>query len=160
MTAAFVLLVVSAPVSFWVAWSDLATMTIPNKAVIALIAVFSVIGVLVLPFELYLWRWVQLIIVFLAGLIAWNVGLVGAGDAKYAAGMALFIDRADLPFFLYLFAGVLLAAFVTHRLAGDGPARYADWFPTGRAGPKPAISRWGLRCRVHCRVTCCWPAWA
>lgn len=144
MTPALILFAVSAPVAFWVAWSDLATMTIPNKAVLALIAVFAVAGALVLPFEAYLWRWMHLVIVFLIGLIAWNLGLVGAGDAKYAAGMALFVDSAHTGFFLFLFAGVLLAAFVTHRLAARLPGirgQVPDWkswsetrdFPMGLA---------------------------
>ena len=49
-------------------------------------------------------------------------GLMGAGDAKFAAAMAPFILREDLFFFAYLFAAVLLAGFTTHRLARRIPA--------------------------------------
>ena len=39
-----------APICLWVAWNDMAFMKIPNKAVVALAAVYLVIGPVALPF--------------------------------------------------------------------------------------------------------------
>ena len=47
------------PIAVWVAWSDMARMKIPNKAVIALFGIFVVLGLVGLTFETYLWRYVQ-----------------------------------------------------------------------------------------------------
>ncbi|MDW3118675.1 MAG: hypothetical protein R8G60_13530 [Roseovarius pacificus] len=41
------------PICLWVVWSDLSTMRIPNKAVLALTAVFLVIGLIALPLADY-----------------------------------------------------------------------------------------------------------
>ena len=107
----------AAPIAIWVAWSDMARMKIPNKAVLALVAVFAVVGLIALPLEVYAWRWVHLVLILAIGFVANAAGLLGAGDAKFAAAMAPFILREDLILFAYLFAAVLLAGFATHRLA-------------------------------------------
>ena len=48
------------PIAIWVSWSDLAHMKIPNKAVIAMLAVFALVGLVALPFEEYLWRYAHI----------------------------------------------------------------------------------------------------
>ena len=70
-------------------------------------------------------------------------GLVGAGDAKFAAAMAPFFITADVRLLLGLFAACLLGAFFAHRLARAVPAvrrataEWASWtarkFPMGLA---------------------------
>ena len=128
----------------WVFYSDLATMKIPNKAVLALGAVFLVIGLLALPLTEYPWRLLHIVVVLVAGFAVNMAGMVGAGDAKFAAVMAPFVPLADARLFLVLFAAVLLAAYLTHRLFRAAPAmrqRTADWeswtagkkFPMGLA---------------------------
>ncbi|RMD89664.1 MAG: hypothetical protein D6811_11875 [Alphaproteobacteria bacterium] len=117
MTPELVFLVLATPVAVWVAWSDMARMTIPNAAVGALVAIYALAGVMLLPMEEYLWRWVHLGVMLAVGIVAWMARLVGAGDAKFAAAMAPFVALSDLSFVFYLFAAVLLAAFATHRLA-------------------------------------------
>jgi len=112
----------AAPIALWVAWSDMATMKIPNKAVYALVAVFGVVGLFALPIADYPWRFVHLIVVLVVGFLMNMGGLLGAGDAKFAAAMAPFIGLSDLSMFSYLFATVLLAGFVTHRIAKRIPA--------------------------------------
>ena len=121
----------------------MATMTIPNKAVIALVAVFAVVGLLTLSLPEYLWRYSHLAVVLLAGFVLNLIGAVGAGDAKFAAAMAPFIPATDAVPFMMLFAAVLLAAFATHRLFKAIPAvrkAVPDWqswtrrdFPMGFA---------------------------
>lgn len=132
------------PICVWVALSDLRQMRIPNKAVLALTAVFLVTGLFALPMEAYLWRLAALGVVLLAGFIITSLGLVGAGDAKFAAAMAPFIAPGDYPFFLAMFSLVLIGSWVTHRSAGRVPAvrrvtaHWASWeqgklFPMGVA---------------------------
>lgn len=110
------------PIGIWVAWSDMAFMKIPNKAVIALFAVFVIVGLIALPFETYLWRYLQLVVVLGAGFVLNMARAVGAGDAKFAAAMAPFFAPGDFRLALVLFSAVLIGAFVTHRAARALPA--------------------------------------
>ena len=110
------------PIGVWVAWNDMAFMKIPNKAVIALFVVFVAVGLVALPFETYLWRYVQCAVVLAVGFLLNMVRAVGAGDAKFAAAMAPLVDPGDAQVVLVLFAAVLLAAFATHRGARALPA--------------------------------------
>ncbi|MFZ1727400.1 MAG: prepilin peptidase [Albidovulum sp.] len=131
------------PVCAWVAWSDLKTMKIPNKSVMVLIAIYAVVGLLVIPFEPWAWRWLNFIVVLAIGFILNAVANVGAGDAKFAAAAAPFIKAAHAPWVLPLFAAFLLGAFAAHRLLRALPfvRRMApDWvswtrkdFPMGLA---------------------------
>lgn len=132
-----------APIAFWVCWSDMKLMKIRNAAVLALLAVFAVIGLIALPLEVYAWRWLQIGVVLVIGFLLTMLGLIGAGDAKFAAPMAGFIALGDLRLFLAVFAATLLGAFVAHRLLRAIPAIRAlcpDWlswtskkFPMGLA---------------------------
>ncbi len=131
------------PICFWAAWSDLKFMKIRNKSVLALLAVFVVVGLAALPFDAYLWRLAQAVLVLVLGIVANMLRLLGAGDAKFAAGMALFVPAADAPAFFVLLSAVMIAALVTHRLFRAIPAvrsQTADWvswqsrkFPMGLA---------------------------
>lgn len=146
--AALAFLIPALPIGIWVAWSDMKTMKIPNKAVMALGAGFLIIGLgLVLtgllPFTAFLWALALGLIVLVAGFLGNAAGLFGAGDAKFAAVMAPFFIGADARFVMGLFAACLLGAFASHRLAAHIPtfrAATADWaswtnkdFPMGLA---------------------------
>lgn len=144
--AAFWLLLPALPIAAWVVWSDLRSMRIPNKAVLALIIVYAVVGVFTLPFSVWAWSWLHLLLVLVVGFLLTLTGGFGAGDAKFAAAMAPFVALGDLQMFLALLAAIILASFITHRLARRIPAlRRAtpDWeswqrreFPMGLAlGP-------------------------
>ncbi len=131
------------PIAIWVAWSDMARMKIPNKAVGALLLVFVVVGLVALPFDVWKWRLLQFLVILVLGFVASSLGLVGAGDAKFAAAMAPFVAPGDIAFFLYLLAAVVIAAFVIHRLVRRMKrvrARFPGWvswersdFPMGLA---------------------------
>ena len=132
------------PICIWVAWSDLKYMKIPNKAVLALAVVFLVVGPFVLGFPSeYLWRLIHLIVVLVIGFALNMTGMIGAGDAKFAAAMAPFFPLGDMRLFMVLFAAVLIAAYITHRVFRRIPAitsRSPDWvswtskkFPMGLA---------------------------
>ncbi|WP_095588269.1 prepilin peptidase [Actibacterium ureilyticum] len=110
------------PIALWVAWSDLSAMRIPNKTVYLLVAVYAVTGLIALPLETYLWHWVHLLVVLAVGFVLNIAGLVGGGDAKFAAAMAPFIALGDLGWFLVLFSVSMLSALACHRAARAVPA--------------------------------------
>lgn len=130
-------------VGLWAAWSDMKFMRIPNQAVLALALAFVVIGPLALPMPTYLWQLAHLPIVLAVGFVMNLAGLIGAGDAKFAAAMAPYFALGDLKLVLALFSAVLLAAFVAHRGLGLIPVfrrAAGDWeswqrrdFPMGLA---------------------------
>ncbi len=149
-TAALWFLIFATPICLWVAWSDLRSMKIPNKAVIALVCVYLAVGIAVLPLPDYLWRLSHLAALLLVGIGANAAGLMGAGDAKFIAAAGPFVALGDASAVMLLLAGVLLAAFATHRLARMSPLRrlapdWASWhsgrrFPMGLAlGPALAL---------------------
>jgi prepilin peptidase CpaA len=130
----------------WVAWSDMATMKIPNKAVMALGLVWLVIGggmviVQMMGWRMWGWGFALAGMTMAVGFIANAAGLVGAGDAKFGAVMAPFFVGADPRLVMALMAACLLGAFTAHRLARlIGPFRatvpgWASWsnkkFPMG-----------------------------
>ncbi|MCK4711763.1 MAG: prepilin peptidase [Marinosulfonomonas sp.] len=104
------------PISIWVAWSDMKFMKIPNMAVLALFGVFVIVGLIALPLDEYLQRLLHLVVVLVIGFVISALGLIGAGDAKFAAVMAPFVALGDTFQMGYLLAAIILAAFVTHRL--------------------------------------------
>ncbi|HDR27348.1 prepilin peptidase [Rhodovulum sp.] len=110
------------PIAFWVARSDMKTMKIPNQAVLALVFVFALVGPVALPLEIWAWCWVHLGIVLVLGFVMSTFGMIGAGDAKFAAAMAPFVALTDLGGFLFLFAAVTVFAFLGHRLVRRSPA--------------------------------------
>ena len=156
--AALWFLIFTLPVALWVAWSDMATMKIPNKAVVALVLVYAAVGLFVLPLPEYLWRWSHLVVVLAGGFLLYLTGAFGAGDAKFAAAMAPFFALADWLFVLILFAVVLIAAFVTHRGARRIPAvrrAFPDWeswarkdFPMGLALSGTLLAYFALALRT------------
>lgn len=110
------------PICLYVSWTDLRDMRITNYSVLALFAVFAVGGLFLLPLEVYGWRMLALALVLVAGFVITSLGIVGAGDAKFAAAMAPFVAQGDGLFFVTLFAMVLIGSWITHRSAGRIPA--------------------------------------
>lgn len=128
-TAALWFLPFVVPVCLWVIWSDLSAMRIPNLAVVALAGIFVLVGLVALPLADYPWRLLHLVVVLVAGIAVNAAGLVGAGDAKFAAAAAPFVALGDLPLVCIAFAACLLAAFVSHRIAKHTALRRMapDW---------------------------------
>ncbi|SES13583.1 prepilin peptidase CpaA [Tranquillimonas rosea] len=141
--AAWAFLPFAAPICLWVAWSDMKFMKIPNRAVIALVAVFFVVGPFALPLSAWAWQWANLAVVLVLGFLLNTAGAMGAGDAKFAAAAAPFVMLGDIVIVAYLLAATILAAFATHRGARAMPAvrrAVPDWeswtrrdFPMGLA---------------------------
>ena len=130
MTPDWAFLLPAAPICLWVIYSDLSAMRIPNVAVLALIAVFAVVGPFVLPLGEFGWRWVQLVIVIAAMMVGAVLGQVGMGDVKFAGAMSLFVRPEDAMPYLWLFVIVLCVSLALHRLVRVVPALRAgvpDW---------------------------------
>ncbi|MEL7213232.1 MAG: prepilin peptidase [Pseudomonadota bacterium] len=105
------------PICLYVAWSDLRTMKIPNRAVVTLLAVFVVIGLVAIPLAEYPWRLLNGLIVLAIGFVLNMARAFGAGDAKFCAAAAPFIAPDDGMFLLIIFTATLLGTWVTHRVA-------------------------------------------
>ncbi|WP_417279877.1 A24 family peptidase [Celeribacter sp.] len=141
--AALWFLVPVAVVSFVAAFNDLKRMKLPNAVVLALAAIYVVMGPFLLPFDQYLWGFAHAAVMYVVALFAYAYLGVGAGDGKFAVAMSMFIPFSDVGAVLTLFAAFLLGAFVAHRIARAIPAiRRAtpDWvswehkkFPMGLA---------------------------
>ncbi|WP_397542402.1 prepilin peptidase [Roseovarius salis] len=131
------------PIAFWVMWSDLSRMRIPNLAVMLLAGAFLIVGLLALPMTEYAWRVGTMLAVLVLGFLANVIGLMGAGDSKFIAAAAPFIDPGDGVLLVFVFTANLLACFATHRLAKHTPLRrlapgWTSWesgrkFPMGFA---------------------------
>jgi prepilin peptidase CpaA len=131
------------PICFYVAFTDMREMRITNQAVLALGVVFAVVGLIALPFDVYLWRLVQLVIVLIVTFILNAAGAMGAGDSKFIAVAAPFIAQGDVRLLIPMFCIILLAAVAAHRLAKYSPLRrmapeWKSWeqgkkFPMGLA---------------------------
>ena len=111
-----------APIALWVAYSDMKWMKIHNKTVLALGAVYLLVGFLALPLEIWVWGWLHLGVVLVIGFVPSLTGMVGAGDAKFAAVIAPFIALGDLSLFLPLLACVALLGLIVHRVLRRVPA--------------------------------------
>ncbi|MEY8097045.1 prepilin peptidase [Falsihalocynthiibacter sp. S25ZX9] len=120
-SAAKVFLPFVLPICVWVMFSDLKYMKIRNTAVLALVAIYAVIGFFALPLDVYFSGWMQGLVMLVVGFVAASIGLVGAGDAKVFAAISPFVARADIPKFTILLATCLLVGFVAHRLVRASP---------------------------------------
>ncbi len=135
-------------IGVWVAFSDMKFMKIPNKAMIALLGVWLLIGLPAvwltgLPLMSWAWGWALAAVTLVIGFVANALRLIGAGDAKFATAMAPFFVGSDWRPVFVLAASCLISAFILHRTARMiGPLRRAtpDWvswtnkdFPMGLA---------------------------
>lgn len=134
-SAAIWFLVALAPILIWVIRSDLKFMRIPNVAVLAMLGVFLVVGPLVLPLEVWGWRWLHLPIFLLFTFLLNQFGAMGAGDAKLLAASAPFVAASDYGVILLLFAALIPLTFILHRILRAVPAvrrRTEDWVSWAR----------------------------
>lgn len=122
-TGAMILLVPVLPIAIWAALSDMKRMKIPNKSVLAMAAVWPLLGWLAVPtWAAWFWGFAIMAIVLVALYLLYTTGNFGAGDAKYAAAMSGIFVGTPIVWFLMLVASCMVAALVLHRLAGRIPA--------------------------------------
>lgn len=156
---ALLFLIGSLPVMLWVAFTDLSRMRIPNRASVLLCALFGLGGLALWALDLWslsawAWRWLNLVVVLLIGMLLYFLGLIGAGDAKLAAAAAPFVAVADLGTVVMLHAAMVLIAWLLHRIARHsfGPRLWPDWtswhsgkrFPMGVAIGATLLAYLGL----------------
>jgi prepilin peptidase CpaA len=121
-TDAMILLVPVLPIAIWAALTDLKRMKIPNTAVLAMAAVWPLIGWYVSP-TLTVWAWgfALMAIVFVAGFLLYLTGTFGAGDAKFSAAMAgLFVGGNIGEILLIIFVS-MIGSLAIHRLLRSLP---------------------------------------
>ncbi len=141
--AALAFLPFAIAITIWVSWSDMKFMKIPNQASFAALAIWLVIGIVMVPLHTWAMGWVLGLVVFVATFILFAVRAIGAGDAKFAAAMAPMFIYADLRLLFGIYAACSLGALAAHRTLKHVPAFRAatpDWkswthsgFPFGTA---------------------------
>lgn len=141
--AALWFLIFSAPIAVWVALEDMRSMRIPNNAVLALVAVFLIVGPFVLPLQDWGWRWLHLVVVLVFGFVLNALKVLGAGDAKFLAAMAPFVAIGDLFVFFLILAAALPIALIVHRLARATPP-IRRLTPNWESWVKPRVFPMGL----------------
>ncbi len=119
--ANYALLFAALPFCLWATFSDLKYMTIPNKLVMAMAVAFIAVGITVLPYDIFLWRFLVGLIVLAVGFLLFAIGGMGGGDAKFGAVMVLFVAYEDLVSFVLILALVTLIAVTLHFIIGKMP---------------------------------------
>lgn len=143
-TDAMILLVPVLPIAIWAALSDLKRMKIPNNAVIAMAAVWPLLGWYLVPLTAWFWGFALMAIVFAAGFLLYLTGTFGAGDAKFAAAMAGIFVGGNIGEILLIIFVSMVGSLILHRVLRSLPVvRNAtpDWeswtrrryFPFGMA---------------------------
>lgn len=130
------------PICLIVAKNDLKEMKIPNWTVLTMVGLFVVLGFLILPFDVYYWRFVGLIVTLVVGFLLTMAKLMGAGDAKFMAAAALFIAPADAVSVIVILAVMGPLTLIIHRLVGRlyMKANHPNWESFQRVREFP----WGL----------------
>ena len=119
-------LIPSIPICLYVIYTDLAQMRIPNTMVLALFAVFVVVGPFVMELTEYAWRYLHMVVVLAIGYLLNRFVGIGAGDAKFAAAMAPFFAFADWRIALILYAVFSIGGLILHKIARSiGPIQRA-----------------------------------
>lgn len=95
----------------YAASSDLLTMRISNKVILALLAGFVVIAIVMrMPFDQLVWHLAAGALVLVIAFAFFAFGWIGGGDAKLAAATALWVGFSlTLPYVVYasVFGGAL-----------------------------------------------------
>lgn len=120
-TDAMILLVPVLPIAIWAAVSDLKRMKIPNKSVLAMAAVWPLLGWYLVPMTVWLWGFAIMAIVLVLGFLMYLTGTFGAGDAKYAAAMAGIFTGGQIADILLIVFVCMVGALLVHRILRSLP---------------------------------------
>ncbi|OCX65899.1 hypothetical protein BFP70_07125 [Thioclava sp. SK-1] len=129
-TSTFIFFILTLPVCIWVIFTDLRDMKIYNKAVLTLIAIFAVAGPFLLPIDVYLWRWVNLVVVFVVMLLYMMIRDYGAGDLKFFSATALFYSPSNASFLIFLLVAAMIATVVQIKICRALPSvqrKFGHW---------------------------------
>ena len=120
-TDAMILLVPTLPIAIWAAFSDLKRMKIPNASVLAMAAIWPLLGWYLVPLTAWFWGFALMAIVFGAGFLLYLTGTFGAGDAKFAAAMAGIFVGGDIGEILLIVFVCMVGALLLHRILRSLP---------------------------------------
>lgn len=121
-TGALILLAPVLPIAIWAAMTDLKRMKIPNLSVLALAAVWPLLGWLAVDsWSTWFWGFGLMGIVLILGFLLYTTGTFGAGDAKYAAAMAPMFIGTSISRFLLIILVCMIGALILHRIARSTP---------------------------------------
>jgi prepilin peptidase CpaA len=141
MNLAYLLLFAATlPLLFVASWSDLRTMTIPNRVNMGLFLVFVILGIFIFPLPEFGWRLLQAVIMLFIGIFLTSAGLMGGGDSKLLAAGAPFVATGHITEVFLLMAILSLAAVVAHRGLGLIPIfkkHVSDWASWNTKGNFP-----------------------
>ena len=105
-------------VAFGAVW-DVLTMTIPNRLSLAMVAVFVVFApLLAMDWQTFFLHCAAGAIVLALGFALFSFGLLGGGDAKFAAAIALWLGLGNVFEFVLttaVFGGLLAVAVLAFR---------------------------------------------
>lgn len=122
-TGALILLIPVLPIAIWAAMTDMKRMKIPNKSVLAMAAVWPLLGWMAVPtWAAWFWGFAIMAIALVALYLLYTTGTFGAGDAKYAAAMSGIFVGTPIAWLLLLIASSMIAALILHRIARSIPA--------------------------------------
>ncbi len=122
VTQSIAFLIFAAPLCLYVAWNDLRAMKIPTWSTDALAIVFVVVGIFVIPFSDYLWRYAHFGVVLIVAILLNAIGAMGAGDSKFLASAAPFVALPDIGIVFYLLGAGMVIGLLIHRTARAIPA--------------------------------------
>lgn len=116
-------LILVLPICVHVFYADMKYKKIRNWSVWALFAVFVIVGLATLPLIDFAWRFANYAVVFAVLLVMWMLRQMGAGDVKFAAVGALFVDAADAGLMMWIAFAAILAATAATLLVRFSPLR-------------------------------------
>lgn len=134
------------PILIYAAYCDLRYMRIPNAISLALTVLFA-LSVLVAPPADLASRIAVAAAIFAIGYIGFSLRLVGGGDVKFLAALALFVPASALVLFANLFSAALLLGVAFIVAAQRSPLAQAGWKSFSARGRFPmglSISMAGL----------------
>ena len=114
---AWIFLPAAVPICLWAVYTDMREFRISNYAVLALMVAFVVLGPIALELNEFLWRGTHFATVLAIGFVLWSIGgIIGAGDVKIAAAMALYFSLPDTVVVLMIWLICILGMLTLHSV--------------------------------------------
>lgn len=107
--AAFLPLLLVAPLLAAMALGDLRRLRIPNWLVLSMVAVFVLTAPFLLPAPEIGWRLAAAVAVYVLGLAGFALGLWSGGDVKAVSALMLFLPSATLTIYAFTFSASMFA---------------------------------------------------
>lgn len=122
-------LIPALPLCVYIFWVDMKHKKISNMSVWALFAIFVGVGLATLPIMDFAWRFANYAVVFVFLLLMWMARQVGAGDVKMAAVAALYVNKGDANYMLFITLGSIIVAILATLIIRATPLRKLapDW---------------------------------